>query len=58
LFSGPGDRRLNEEDRINFSRPIQLREIMVKNGDANKPIQSASSSARDSHRRSKKAGAV
>ena len=38
LFSGPGDRRLNEEDRINFSRPIQLREIMVKNGDANTPI--------------------
>ncbi|MBI4789440.1 MAG: cellulase family glycosylhydrolase [Chloroflexi bacterium] len=38
LFSGPGDRRLDEEDRINFSRPIQLREIMVKNGDANTPI--------------------
>ncbi len=38
LFSGPGDRRLDEEDRINFSRPIQLREIMVQNGDADKPI--------------------
>lgn len=38
LFSGPGDRRLDEQDRINFSRPIQLREIMVKNGDANTPI--------------------
>ncbi len=38
LFSGPGDRRLDEEDRINFSRPIQLREIMVKNGDARTPI--------------------
>ncbi len=38
LFSGPGDRRLDENDRINFSRPIQLREIMVKNGDANTPI--------------------
>ncbi|MBI3914390.1 MAG: cellulase family glycosylhydrolase [Chloroflexi bacterium] len=38
LFSGPGDRRLDEEDRINFSRPIQLREIMVKNGDAGTPI--------------------
>lgn len=37
LFSGPGDRRLDEE-RINFSRPIQLREIMVKNGDPNTPI--------------------
>ncbi len=38
LFSGPGDRRLDENDRINFSRPIQLREIMVKNGDAHTPI--------------------
>ncbi len=38
LFSGPGDRRLDEQDRINFSRPIQLREIMVQNGDADKPI--------------------
>ncbi len=38
LFSGPGDRRLDENDRINFSRPIQLREIMVKNGDATTPI--------------------
>lgn len=37
LFSGPGDRRLDEE-RINFSRPIQLREIMVKNGDARTPV--------------------
>ena len=38
LFSGPGDRRLDENDRINFSRPIQLREIMVKNGDALTPV--------------------
>jgi hypothetical protein len=38
LFSGPGDRRLDENDRINFSRPIQLREIMVQHGDANTPI--------------------
>ncbi len=37
LFTGPGDRRLDPE-RINFSRPILIREIMVKNGDANKPI--------------------
>jgi hypothetical protein len=37
LFSGPGDRRL-EPGRTNFSRPILIREIMVKNGDADKPI--------------------
>jgi hypothetical protein len=37
LFTGPGDRRV-EYGRTNFSRPILLREIMVKNGDADKPI--------------------
>jgi hypothetical protein len=37
LWTGPGDRRLDPQ-RTNFSRPILLREIMVKNGDANKPI--------------------
>lgn len=37
LFSGPGDRRV-EADRTNFSRPILLREIMVRHGDATKPI--------------------
>ncbi len=37
LRSGPYDRRLNDGD-VNFSRPILTREIMVKNGDANKPI--------------------
>ncbi|MBI5301956.1 MAG: cellulase family glycosylhydrolase [Chloroflexi bacterium] len=37
LWSGPGDRRIGY-DQINFSRPIMVREIMVKNGDANTPI--------------------
>ncbi len=37
LRSGPYDRRLNYGD-VNFSRAILTREIMVKNGDANKPI--------------------
>ncbi len=37
LFTGPGDRRV-ETERTNFSRPILIREIMVKNGDANKPV--------------------
>jgi hypothetical protein len=37
LFSGPGDRRV-EAQRTNFSRPILIREVMVKNGDADKPI--------------------
>ncbi len=37
LFTGPGDRRV-EPERTNFSRPILIRELMVKNGDANKPI--------------------
>lgn len=37
LFWGPGDRRLDAQ-RTNFSRPILVREIMVKNGDAHKPM--------------------
>jgi len=37
LRSGPYDRRLSLGD-VNFSRPILTREIMVKNGDADKPI--------------------
>jgi len=37
LFTGPGDHRA-DASRTNFSRPILIREIMVKNGDANKPI--------------------
>ena len=37
LYTGPGDHRV-EFGRTNFSRPILAREIMVKNGDADKPI--------------------
>ncbi|HEX9015001.1 MAG TPA: cellulase family glycosylhydrolase [Chloroflexota bacterium] len=37
LRSGPDDRRLDFGD-VNFSRPIRTREIMVRNGDAAKPI--------------------
>jgi hypothetical protein len=37
LFTGPGDHRA-DASRTNFSRPVLLREIMVKNGDAHKPM--------------------
>jgi len=37
LRSGPDDRRIAYQD-VNFSRPILLREIMVRHGDATKPI--------------------
>ena len=37
LWSGPTDRRLRPLN-INFSRPIYVRDIMVANGDADKPI--------------------
>lgn len=37
LRSGPDDRRLDLQD-VNFSRPMLIREIMVRNGDASKPI--------------------
>lgn len=37
LFTGPGDHRA-DASRTNFSRPVLLREIMVKNGDAYKPM--------------------
>ncbi len=37
LWSGPTDRRL-EPLTINFSRPLYIRDIMVANGDAHKPI--------------------
>ena len=37
LWSGPTDRRLNPRV-INFSRPMFIRDIMVRNGDASKPI--------------------
>ena len=37
LFSGPTDRRLRPRD-VNFSRPLYIRDLMVQNGDARKPI--------------------
>jgi hypothetical protein len=37
LRNGPDDRRLGVGD-VNFSRPILFREVMVRNGDAAKPI--------------------
>jgi hypothetical protein len=37
LWSGPTDRRMRARV-LNFSRPLYLREIMVNNGDARKPI--------------------
>jgi polysaccharide biosynthesis protein PslG len=37
LRSGPDDRRLGAGD-VNFSRPILYREVMVRNGDAAKPV--------------------
>lgn len=37
LWSGPTDRRMRARV-LNFSRPEYIREIMVKNGDARKPI--------------------
>jgi hypothetical protein len=37
LWSGPTDRRMQPRV-INYSRPLYIRDIMVKNGDAEKPI--------------------
>ncbi|MBI3978620.1 MAG: hypothetical protein HY331_10600 [Chloroflexi bacterium] len=37
LWSGPGDRRV-EPDRVNFSRPAMIRDIMVRNGDEQKAM--------------------
>jgi hypothetical protein len=37
LWSGPTDRRMRPTN-INFSRPLYIRDIMVANGDAEKPI--------------------
>jgi len=37
LWSGPTDRRMRPRV-LNFSRPLYIREMMVKNGDADKPI--------------------
>ena len=38
LWSGPTDQRIPPSYIINFSRPLYLRDIMVANGDASKPI--------------------
>jgi hypothetical protein len=37
LYSGPTDRRMRPRV-LNFSRPLYIREIMVKNGDARKSV--------------------
>ena len=37
LRNGPDDRRLDLGD-VNFSRPLLVRELMVRNGDAAKPV--------------------
>ena len=37
LWSGPYDRRMRPRV-INFSRPLYIRDIMVKNGDESKPL--------------------
>ncbi|HEY7066974.1 MAG TPA: cellulase family glycosylhydrolase [Chloroflexota bacterium] len=37
LRDGPDDRRLSP-DRVNFSRPLLVRELMVRHGDATKPV--------------------
>jgi hypothetical protein len=40
LWTGPDDRRV-DPSRTNFSRPLLIREIMVRNGDEDKPIWAA-----------------
>jgi hypothetical protein len=40
LRDGPDDRRL-APDRVNFSRPLLVRELMVRRGDAVKPVWAA-----------------
>jgi len=37
LFSGPTDRRLRPRS-VNFARPLYIRDLMVQNGDARKPV--------------------
>jgi hypothetical protein len=37
LRDGPDDRRL-DPGRVNFSRPLLVRELMVRHGDAHKPV--------------------
>jgi len=38
MFWGPDERRIGRYDHVNFSRPILTREVMVRNGDAARPI--------------------
>jgi len=39
LWSGPTDHRLRPtQNQVNFSRPLWVRDVMVANGDAHKPI--------------------
>jgi hypothetical protein len=39
LWSGPTDRRMRPtQGQVNFSRPLWVRDVMVANGDAHKPI--------------------
>ncbi len=40
LWTGPGDRRA-DPSRTNFSRPLLIRQIMVRHGDGQKPIWAA-----------------
>lgn len=40
LRDGPDDRRL-DPGRVNFSRPLLVRELMVRHGDAHKPVWAA-----------------
>lgn len=38
LRTGPDDRRIGDAGDVNFSRPILVRELMVRNGDAGKAM--------------------
>jgi hypothetical protein len=38
LRSGPDDRRVALDRDVNFSRPLLVRQLMVRNGDASRPI--------------------
>ena len=38
LRHSPDDYRLDQERDVNFARPVLVREVMVRNGDAEKPI--------------------
>jgi hypothetical protein len=41
LRSGPDDRRVALDRDVNFSRPVLVRQLMVRNGDAGRPIWAA-----------------